>query len=133
MTTTMFKRVTNWFKAREESNKLENWFQVNWDDEYIYLNVSPPGKETWDDKFRWIDIEQICFEATDYMYSDDMYFFTTHRAESYVIPTEAKGGDDLWKLIIDKKLFDAELAIKAMTSSEGMFCWPAIAPSKEQL
>ncbi|HEY9031950.1 MAG TPA: hypothetical protein VIM93_11360 [Kangiella sp.] len=121
----MIKKIKAWLKAREQSKKLENWFSVTWDNEYIYRHVAAPGKEPWSDKFRWSEIERICFEATDYMFSDDIYFFTTERQESYVIPTEAKGGGELWKLILDKNLFDAELAIKAVTSPGGMFCWPA--------
>ena len=58
------------------------------------------------------------------MFSDDLYFFTKLRPESYVIPLEAKGADNLWSLIIEKKLFDAEMAIKAVTSGEGIYCWP---------
>jgi|GEM_PF-1036359 len=120
----MFKRIANGFKIRKESRKLENWFSVTWDEEYIYRNVSPPGKDPWSDNFKWADIESICFEATDYMYSDDLYFFTTERPEGLVIPTEASGGSELWKLVIEKNLFDAELAIQAVTSREGFFCWP---------
>ena len=120
----MFSKIANWFKSRKESRKLENWFSVHWDEEYIYRAVSPPGEEAWNDSFKWADIERICFEATDYMYSDDIYIFTTERPESYVIPIEAKGGSALWDLILSKKLFDAELAIKAATSTEGTYCWP---------
>jgi len=124
LTVIMIKRFVGWLKARDESKKLENWFSVSWDTEYIYRNVAPPGKQPWSDKFRWSDIERICFDATDYMYSDDIYFFTSERPESYVIPTEAKGGEELWSLVLEKGLFDADLAIKAATSPEGMFCWP---------
>ena len=124
LTVPMLKRLVSWFKAREESKKLENWFSVTWDDEYIYRDVAPPGKAAWSDKFKWHDIERICFQATDYMYPDDIYFFTTERPESYVVPTEAKGGSELWAMVIEKRLFDAELAIKAVTSSKGLFCWP---------
>lgn len=92
LTEIMLRIISNWFKARKERQKLENWFSVTWDDEYIYRYVSPPGRDAWSDKFRWSEIERICFEATDYLYSDDLHFFTTERAESYVIPTEAKGG-----------------------------------------
>jgi len=120
----MFKKVINWFKAREEAKKLENWFEVSWDEDYIYRKVSPPKKEAWNDKFKWSDIESICFSATDYMDSDDILFFTTERPESYVVPTEAKGGNDLWYEVLNRKLFDSELAVKAATSPEGIFCWP---------
>ncbi|MCP4265641.1 MAG: hypothetical protein GY777_08715 [Candidatus Brocadiaceae bacterium] len=120
----MIRKIRNWFRAREESKKLENWFIVHWDENFIYLDVTPPRKEAWSDKFRWADIERICFEATDYLFSDDLYFFTTNRAESYVVPIEAKGGSELWGLVIEKKLFDPKLAMQAATSLEGIFCWP---------
>jgi len=122
----VLKNISKWFKTKKEVQKLENWFSVTWDNEYIYMAVSPPGKEAWDDQFKWKDIERICFESTDYMYSDDMYFFTTERPESYVIPIEAKGGTELWNLVIERELFDAELAAEAATTPEGMFCWPLI-------
>jgi len=120
----MIRKLIAWFKAREECRKLENWFSVSWDEEWIYRSVFPPGKEPWSDKFRWSDIERVCFEATDPLYSDDIYFFTKDRPESYVVPTEATGGVELWNLVLDRGLFDSELAIEAATSISGMFCWP---------
>lgn len=120
----MFNTIKRWFKQRNEGQTLESWFSVSWDDTYIYRNVSPPSGDAWNDKFKWADIERICFEATDYMYSDDLYFFTTERAESYIVPLEAKGGEALWHLVIEKKRFDAKLAIDAMTSVSGVFCYP---------
>ena len=122
----MIKKLLNWLESRKQGLKLENWFVVSWDNEYIYRKVSPPGKEAWNDRFRWDEIERICFEATDYMYSDDIYFFTSQRPESYVIPTESKGGHELWLWVIEKKLYDPELATKAALATHGMFCWPPI-------
>ena len=119
----MIRKVKDWFEARDESKELENWFEVTWDQEFIYRNVSPPGKESWSDSFRWNQIERICFEATDPVYSDDLYFFTSERAESYVVPTEARGGSDLWEEVLRRKLFDPELAVEAALSESGMFCW----------
>lgn len=119
----MFKKIFRWFQAREENNKVENWFLVTWDSECIYINVSPPGEKAWSDKFRWTDIEKICFGATDYMHSDNIYFYTTTGAGCYMIPTEAKGGCELWMLVLEQKLFDIDLAVKAVRSLEGTFCW----------
>ncbi len=36
----------------------------------------------------------------------------------------ADGGGDLWGEIINRGLFDAELAIKLATGLEGLHCWP---------
>jgi hypothetical protein len=117
------EKTASWFKVMEENKKLENWFEVSWDDRFIYRNVSPPGNEPWSDKFCWEDLIRVCFEATDYLHSDDIYFFTSKRSESYVVPTGAKGASALWGAVIEKGFFDAELAIEAATAESGIFCW----------
>jgi hypothetical protein len=48
-----------------------------------------------------------------------LYIFIKDRKESYLIPTEANSGLELWGEIIDRDFFDAELAIKIATESEG--------------
>jgi hypothetical protein len=124
MLTVMIKAILKLFKPKKVNLELADWYEVTWDDEYIYRNVIPPNKEAWNDKFRWKDIIRICFEATDYLYPDDIYFFTSERPESYLIPAEAKGASELWEKVIEKGLFDPELAVKAATAVSGMFCWP---------
>ena len=103
---------------------LPEWFAVTFDDKAVYFDVRPPGKEAWTQQFAWESVQRVCFNAQDFMYSDEIYVFTTQRPERYLIPTEAKGGSELWSEIIRRKLFDAELAIKAATSVEGLFCCP---------
>ena len=39
-------------------------------------------------------------------------------------PAEAVGGSRLFKELIRKKLFDAQLASTAMGATSGLFCWP---------
>ncbi len=128
----MFKKITNWYKSRIDGHKLKNWFQASWDEEFIYRTATPPGKEAWNDKFRWLDINRICFNATDYMLSDEIIFCTTERPEGYIVPIEAKGGEELWTLVLDKNLFDADQALLALTSPEGLFCWPEIEKSPDE-
>lgn len=111
-------------KSYRESVELENWFVVTWDDDYIYRHVSPPIGDGYDDKFRWADIERVCFEANYPPESDNLYFFTNQRRESYTIPTEAKNGGELWLLVIEKGMFDEQLAKTAMTSPAGIFFYP---------
>ncbi|QFT55790.1 hypothetical protein [Microbulbifer sp. THAF38] len=102
---TMIKKLKAWLKAREEGKKLESWFFVTCDSESIYRHIAAPRKEQWNDKFRLSEIERIYFEATDYMFSDDIHFFITESPASYVIPTEAKGGQALWNLVMERRSF----------------------------
>lgn len=122
----MFRKIVNWIKSRQEGWKLENWYVVSWDEEFIYRTVTPPKMKHWDDRIRWDEINRICFHGTDYLQTDELILFTKEREESYVIPMEATGGQELWNLILEKGLFNAELAIEAASSPEGLFCWPKI-------
>jgi hypothetical protein len=103
---------------------LSEWFFVEWDKEEVRLRANPPGKEPWEQSFLWKDIIRVCYKAEGLEGSDGIYIFTSGRPESYVVPTEASGGSELWGEILSRGLFDAALAIKAASSSEGLFCWP---------
>ena len=122
----MLNKLLNWFAAKKASRQISNWYVVTFDEVAICLDVSPPGKDAWSYKLRWEDIRRVCFEATDYLNSDRLHLFTGDSDENTVIPIEANGGSELWTEILDRQLFDAELAIHALTAMEGIFCWPAI-------
>ena len=122
---TFFSRLRRCFR-REPIPPVSEWFSVSWTDDEVALDVRPPGQKPWTAKFRWKDIIRICFKAEDLGVSDGIYVFTSTRPESFVIPTEAKGGSEFWGQIIDRRLFDAELAIKAASAAEGLFFWPPI-------
>jgi len=127
----MFRFISKLKASIDEKTKIKSidkWYEVSFDDLHIYRHVAPPKKEPWDDNFAWSDIEKVCFECTDYMFPDNIYFFVKNRPESYLIPNEAKGAHDLWNAVLDKGLFDLELATKAMSSVSGVFCHP---PNKE--
>ena len=103
---------------------LLDWFAVTFDDETVHLRADPPGREPWSQSFTWDSVTRVCFKAEDFLASDGIYVFTTQRSESYATPTEARGGADLWSEILRRKLFDADLAIRAACSTGGVFCWP---------
>jgi hypothetical protein len=105
--------------------EVEDWFHVRWDEVSVHLEVSPPGRDPWSASFEWSTVVRVCFQAEDLGASDGIYVFTSTRPESYAIPMEASGGSELWTEILSRKLFDAELAVKAMSSPEGSYCWPA--------
>lgn len=104
---------------------LFDWYVVTFDDTHIYRNVQPPGGKDFADQLAWADITRVCFEATDFMVSDDLYLFTSQREESYLIPLDGQGGAELWLAILERGMFDHALAITAASSISGVFCWPA--------
>jgi hypothetical protein len=103
---------------------LDSWYHVSFDEEYIYRNVETPGKERWNDKFRWDEIIRVCYQPGDFLETDVLYIFTSEREESYLIPIEADGAPELWRKLIEKNLFDAKLAIEIVSMSDGLYCWP---------
>ncbi|MBC8504397.1 MAG: hypothetical protein ISR58_04555 [Anaerolineales bacterium] len=106
------------------SQPLEDWFKVSFDDSEINLDVHPAEQDIRKTQIPWADIIRVCFKPGDFLSSDEIYIFTNQRPESYLIPTEAFGGFELWAEIINRGLFDAELAIDVVSKSEGVFCWP---------
>ena len=110
-----------------DPKRLENWFKVSSNDETILIDATPPGRDKWSAEIKWSEIERVCYGTTDFLYSDEIFLFVKGRKESYHIPIDADGGIDLWNGIIDRKLFDAELAIKVATADIGrVYCWPPI-------
>jgi hypothetical protein len=104
---------------------LADWFKTSFDGHGITLDVSTPGYNPWQARIEWARIVRVCFKTGDFLESDDIYIFTDERPESYLVPTEAAGGLDLWNEIIRRGLFDAELAIRAATSpGDELFCDP---------
>jgi len=103
---------------------LREWFSVRFDDAGIDLRVDPPGAAGWEAIIAWKRIIRVCFEAGDLYESDAVYIFTDERPESYAIPIEADGGQALWFEILNRKLFDAKMAISAATATNKLFCCP---------
>ena len=104
---------------------INEWYHVSFDDELVYIKIDIPGREEINDSLRWSEIIRICFKTGDFLSSDEILIFIKSRPESYLIPTEADGAPGLWGEIIKRRFFDAELAIKAVSASDGeVFCWP---------
>ena len=106
--------------------ELRDWYHVRLDDAGIHLDVSPPGLAAWQEQIPWADITRVCFKAEGPFQSDAWYLFTAHRPESYAVPVEADGGDALLSELLERGLFDADLAIRAASAIDGVFCWPPV-------
>lgn len=106
---------------------LDQWSTVEFDEHRVTLSARPPGRDAWVQSFKWSEVTRVCFKSEGVTLSDGVYVFTSQRPESFVVPTEAKGGVDFWNRVVERGLFPAEMAIRAATSSEGqMLCWPAL-------
>lgn len=117
------------FLARGRPKPLDEWYFVTFDDQSVHVRAEPPGARAWSQSFTWDAVTRVCFKAEDPYASDDIYVFTTGRPESYVIPTEARGGPEFWSEVLRRRLFDPALAIEAATSAGGLYCWPADGPA----
>jgi hypothetical protein len=53
-----------------------------------------------------------------------------NQGEKYIIPITENGGEELWKEIKKRKLFDLSVANEAEHSEKGLFCWPEIGGTK---
>ena len=98
---------------------------MTFDDSMVYLKATPPGKAPWEQSFPWSSVERICFKDEGPYASDGIYVFTSVRLESFVIPTEASGGEGFLPAAVSRNLYPSELMLKAATSTDGGFyCWP---------
>jgi hypothetical protein len=116
----MFGWLKNLFKKRT----LSGWFHVRFDETTVYINAEPPGRNKWEDSFRWEDIIRVVYQVEGRYISDGIYVFTNQRAESYAIPIEADGGPEFWAKLIKLGYFNSELAVKINGATEGIFEWP---------
>ena len=121
----MLNRIFS-FLNRARPKPVSEWFSVTFDETAVRMHVEPPGKEPWDQEFHWDAIIRICFKSEDLWVSDGIYVFTRDRPESYVIPTEATGGLELWSEILRRNLYDPQLAIDVATSTGDLRCWPPL-------
>lgn len=110
--------------TRKPGIPVADWFFVEFDSSVVRLDVRPPGGAAWKAGFSWSDIQRVCFKAEDHLASDGIYVFTRVRPESFAIPIEARGGQELWNEMIRRRLFDPELAIKAASAVGTLSCWP---------
>jgi hypothetical protein len=110
--------------------QLREWYRVRLSYTGIQLDVSPPGKPAWQALIPWADITRVCYKVEAGFVSSGWYIFTKDRPESYPVPVEADGGDALLDELLKRKLFDANLAIRASMAFNEVFCWPELESSR---
>ena len=101
------------------------WFFVSFDDASVRLDVKTD--EPWRAEFRFDDIVRVCLKMEPDSFSGvshGIYVWIAGRENSYAIPLDGTGGDALLSELTRRGLLPAELVIRAMGSTEGVFCWP---------
>ena len=101
-----------------------DWYVVEFDDMAVRRHVSPSGSEGWSDHFYWHDIIRVCYQAGDFLESDEVFIFTNQRPNSYQIPTEAMGGSALMGELVRRGLFGLDVMLEAMQHSGKLYCKP---------
>jgi hypothetical protein len=101
---------------------LDTWYFVAFDEQFISLKIRDGVTQ-----IRWDTIIRVCYrvQSIPWLLTDEIYIFTSDRPESYLIPTEAFGGPQLWGEIVRRGKFDEKLA-KEMIKKDGLYCWPPV-------
>lgn len=110
-------------RSKGSSTVALQWFVVEFDDEAIHIAVRRRLRRSWSADIPWDSIKRVCLECRPAV-SDGIYLFTDLRPESWVVPTDATGGPELWSELIERDLFDADLAIETLGMPSGLACWP---------
>ncbi|WP_166269254.1 hypothetical protein [Marinobacter caseinilyticus] len=111
-------------RLKRRNAPLSEWYQVSFDELRINISAQPPGKDAWEQSITWATIIRVLWQGEGGLVSDGVYLFTSEREESYVVPTESKGGDRLVKELINRGYFSSDKFTKAVTDPYGFYCWP---------
>jgi hypothetical protein len=98
--------------------ELSDWYRVRFDDRAVYREAAPPGRDVWADEFAWADLVRVGFKTASLFESDELFFFTSKRAESYLIPVDARGGKELVDEVIRRGLIPPAMMIEAATTED---------------
>ncbi len=116
------RKLVDSFKRRNAN--LSDWYQVSFDDSQISISAQPPGKDSWEQSITWVSIIRVLWKGEGGLTSDGVYLFTSERSESYVVPTDAEGGDSFVEELITRGYFSSNKFTEAVLNPYGIYCWP---------
>ena len=99
------------------------WINVLFDKDEFVVKYENPDQDNWIKTFYWKDIIKICFKSYDYGAPNFLHIFFENN-NSCIIPIHENGGEDFWKEVKRRKLFDPRYAITADTSVSQYHCYP---------
>ncbi len=101
-----------------------DWYSISFNEQTISFDVRPPNLSPWNATIRWDEISRVCYKTGEFPEPDDIYIFVRNREHSYRIPSTATNAEDLWAEILRRDLFDAEVAVQLLTTSNEIQCFP---------
>lgn len=124
----MFHHLINKIKAQFQAPPpLSAWYFVAFDDTHIHVRANPPKQQGFAYSFLWQDIHRVCFQDGGLSASDCLYIWVQGQEDSYMIPIEASGGDELFLALNQRGLFPDDLMRQAAASTDGgLYCYPAL-------
>ncbi|MBU1281802.1 MAG: hypothetical protein KJ989_06195 [Gammaproteobacteria bacterium] len=117
-----FRKLVDSFKRRNAN--VSDWYQVSFNAFQISISAQPPGKDSWEQSVNWESIIRVLWQGEGGIISDGIYLFTSERSESYVIATDARGGESFVKELINRKYFSSQKFSEAVLQPYGSYCWP---------
>lgn len=128
----LFTFWVEWFGYPKTRAYKIDWNAVSFDNEYVYRQGTLPtyrkffikvNQKAVQSNIKWSHISQVCFYSKGLYNPAEMKLVESFR-NTYIIPIDTKGGNELWTEIINRGLFDKELATEVMVSAIGEYCSP---------
>jgi hypothetical protein len=118
------RNVIEWW-SRRRPKPLDQLLIVEWDDEQVDVRVLERLEADWNQSFKWSDVVRVCFKDAGIYSSDVLLIEVAGRERPVVVPTEAKGGSELFGALAGRGLFPEDVWRKAIGETGGAtHCWP---------
>jgi hypothetical protein len=116
------KIKTHWKRRLKPTTEL---MVVEFDEEEIRIRVTEGMDATFNQTFRWDQIERVCFQDGGIALSDIVYVDLTDQAAPAIIFTEATGGETFFGALGHRKFFPEDFWRQAIRETGGKtHCWP---------
>jgi hypothetical protein len=123
-------RLSSWWKARRPK-PLDQLLYVEFDEDEVRVRALGQMDATWNQSFRWEDIERVCFTDEGLYSSDRISVELKSNLKTVVILTEALGGTEFFGALTERGYFPQEVWRRAIGETGGAtHCWPP-RPSSE--
>lgn len=118
----MLASLKKLFKRRAPLNEL---LAVEFDEREVRVKVLAELEAEWNQTFTWDNIRRVCFKDGGMTSTDVVYVSLREPDRVCTIPTEAKGGHELFGALCEKGYFPEAVWRRAVgDTSGGLHCGP---------
>lgn len=120
----VFSKIRAWLKSKSP-RPLSDFLAVEFDDAGGRVVVIEELDPEWNQEFTWNRIRRVCFKDGGMLSSDVVYLSLVQPEQVVAVPTEARGGAELFGQICGRGLLPEPVWRKAVgDTSGGLHCWP---------